>query len=308
MKIIADLEKKTLKILENERAIFRGEYVADKLILLMNKTLVDEYPSITGLLSNGRKIGPFSTDETYETETIGGITYTTASFTLSKENGFTLSEGTTQVTIWMNKTNGIKEALGNVTFNVINTTAFDDGDIIVSGDVGGAVLNMRTAIDNAVAQVNLNGLAVNELDVRKADKSEVPTKLSDLEIDLEIGGAGGSSKLYKHTYYIQWMDEKGYMSIITIYHDISKKPTLRNEEELFNSWLPRLRAKSFSSNHVEMYRMDNKQMVAVVNNYYDSDSFIVEDASRYPQAGNATNATDFLNRFYIMVHSLVEEV
>ena len=31
MKIIADLDKKTLKIYENERSIFKGEQSADKL-------------------------------------------------------------------------------------------------------------------------------------------------------------------------------------------------------------------------------------------------------------------------------------
>lgn len=177
MKLIVDLEKKSLRMLENERSIFRGEYGADKLILLMNKTLVNEYPSITGLLSNGRKIGPFTTDEEYGTATIEGVNYTTACFTLSKENGFTLSEGTTQVTIWMNKSGGIKEALGNVTFNVINTTAFDDGDIIVSGDVAGVVVNLKVEIEN--------------LRNNKLDKYSTPSTLY----------AVGLSGLQEHIFY-----------------------------------------------------------------------------------------------------------
>ena len=102
MKVIVDVSKKTLKVIENERSIFRGEYGADKLTLLLNKTLVNEYPTITALLSNGRKIGPFTTDDAYSNETIDGVTYTVANFTLSKENGFTLSEGKMQVTIHPN--------------------------------------------------------------------------------------------------------------------------------------------------------------------------------------------------------------
>lgn len=159
MKVIVDLNKKTLKMLENDRSIFRGEYGADKLELLINKQLIDEYPSITGLLSNGRKIGAFTTDEVYGTETIDGVTYTTAIFTLSKQNGFTLSEGKTQITIWLNKTNSSgevisKEALGNVTLNVINTTAFDDGDIIISGDVEGTLVNYKIELENLSSQIN----------------------------------------------------------------------------------------------------------------------------------------------------------
>ena len=184
MKIIADLEKKTLGILENERPIFRGEYGADKLNLLMNKTLENEYPSITGLLSNGRKIGPFTTDEAYGTETIDGVTYTTASFTLSKANGFTLSEGKTQITIWMNKTNGIKEALGNVTFNVINTTAFDDGDIIVGGNVGETLINYKVELENLGGQVNTFNTRLTNVETNKAEKTaleQTNTRLSNVE-------------------------------------------------------------------------------------------------------------------------------
>ncbi len=203
MRVIVDLNKKSLKVIENERSIFRGEYGADKLILLINKQLVDEYPIITALLSNGRKIGPYSTDESYGSETIGDVTYTTAEFTLSKENGFTLSEGKMQVTIWMNNANGRKEAIGNLLLNVINTTAFDDGDIIISGDVEGTLVNYRVELENLQGQVNtfngrLTNVETNKADVSyvnnmlesKADKSEIPTKLSQLEKDIEIGGGG----------------------------------------------------------------------------------------------------------------------
>lgn len=201
MKLIANVEKKTLRILENERSIFRGEYGADKLELYINKQLENEYPTITALLSNGRKIGPYSTDDTYITEEIDGEQYTKATFTLSKANGFTLSEGKMQITIWMNNINGNKQALGNVILNVINTTAFDDGDIIVSGDVEGTIVNYKVELENLQGQVNgfnatLNNLQykTNLLDDRiaraeqyKAEKSEIPTKLSQLEKDIELG-------------------------------------------------------------------------------------------------------------------------
>lgn len=186
MKLIVDLEKKILRMLENERSIFRGEYGADKLELYINKTLENEFPTITALLSNGRKIGPYSSDEGFKQQVVDGVQYTVASFTLSKQNGFTLSEGKMMITIWMNS-NGKKEAIGNVTLNVINTTAFDDGDIIISGDVEGTLVNYRVELENLQGQVNgfnasLNNLQykTNLLDDRityieqnKADKSSI---------------------------------------------------------------------------------------------------------------------------------------
>lgn len=152
MKVIVDINKKTLKMLENNRAVFKGEYGADKLELYINQQLENEYPVITALLSNGRRIGAFTTDDGYELVTIDGVEYTKANFTLSKENGFTLSEGQTQVTVWMYRTKDTvvvsKEAIGNITFTVVNTTAFNDGDIIISGDVEGTVVNLKVEMEN----------------------------------------------------------------------------------------------------------------------------------------------------------------
>lgn len=183
MKVIADLEKQTLRMLENERSIFRGEYGVDKLELYINKRLENEYPTITGLLSNGRKIGPYTTDYGYEPEVIDDVTYTKATFTLSKENGFTLSEGKMQITIWMNS-NGRKEAIGNVTLNVINTTAFDDGDIIVSGDVEGTLVNYRVELENLQSQINTSNVAFNNritmVEQVKADKQYVDFENEEL--------------------------------------------------------------------------------------------------------------------------------
>lgn len=204
MKLIANVEKKTLRILENERSIFCGEYGADKLELYINKQLENEYPTITALLSNGRKIGAYSTDDAYSIEEIDGEQYTKATFTLSKENGFTLSEGKMQITIWMNSITGSKQALGNVILNVINTTAFDDGDIIISGDVEGTLVNYRVELENLQGQVNtFNGRITNAerdiaynlehitiLENNKADKTEIPTKLSQLEQDVGVISLG----------------------------------------------------------------------------------------------------------------------
>lgn len=182
MKLIVDLEKKILRMLENERSIFRGEYGADKLELYINKTLENEFPTITALLSNGRKIGPYSSDEGFKQQVVDEVQYTVASFTLSKQNGFTLSEGKMMITIWMNS-NGKKEAIGNVTLNVINTTAFDDGDIIISGDVEGTLVNYRVELENLQGQVNGFNASLNNLQYKtnllddmldtKADKSSI---------------------------------------------------------------------------------------------------------------------------------------
>lgn len=179
MKIIVDLHNKSLKMLENERSIFRGEYGADKLILLINRQLANEYPTITALLSNGRKIGPYSTDSSYGEEKINGVTYTKAEFTLSQQNGFTLSEGQMQITIWMNRSNK-KEAIGNVTLNVINTTAFDDGDIIVSGDVAGTLVNYKVELENLQEQVNTFNRRLTNVETNKAEKTYVDDKFNQI--------------------------------------------------------------------------------------------------------------------------------
>ena len=187
MKVIADVEKQTLRMLENERSIFRGEYGVDKLELYINKRLENEYPTITGLLSNGRKIGPYTTDDAYSIETIDGVEYTKASFTLSEQNGFMLSEGKLQITIWMNSDEK-KEAIGNVTLNVINTTAFDDGDIIISGDVTETIVNYRVELENLQSQINTSNVAFNNritnVEQVKADKQYVD--VADEEISRRI--------------------------------------------------------------------------------------------------------------------------
>ena len=173
MKVIVDIKNKTLKMLENERSIFKGEYSADKLELYINKQLENEYPVITGLLSNGRRIGAFTTDDGYEMETIDGVEYTKAKFTLSKENGFPLSAGVTQITIWMYRTKDSvlvsKEAIGNVVFTVVDTTAFNDGDIIISGDVEGTVVNLKVEVENLQQVSQINNVAINNLQNNKAD-------------------------------------------------------------------------------------------------------------------------------------------
>ena len=187
MKVIADVEKQTLRMLENERSIFRGEYGVDKLELYINKRLENEYPTITGLLSNGRKIGPYTTDDSYSIETIDGVEYTKASFTLSEKNGFMLSEGKLQITIWMNSDEK-KEAIGNVTLNVINTTAFNGGDIIISGDVAGTIVNYRVELENLQSQINTSNVAFNNritnVEQNKADTQYVD--VADEEISRRI--------------------------------------------------------------------------------------------------------------------------
>lgn len=193
MKILVDINNKILKVLENDRSIFKGEQRADKLILYINQQLVNEYPVITGLLSNGRRIGPFTTDSSYGTETIEETTYTTAEFTLSKENGFTLTEGTTEITIWIYKTKDTEvisqTAIGNITFNVVNTTSFNDGDIIISGDVEGTVVNIKVELENLQSSVNAVNSRVNDLNgvvVKKID-SDISTNKTLQELYDEYG-------------------------------------------------------------------------------------------------------------------------
>lgn len=208
MKIIVDINNKTLKMLENKRPIFKGEYNADKLTLYINKHLRNEYPVITGLLSNGRKIGGYTTDDSYTYEVIDGVEYTVADFTLSKENGYTLTEGVTQVTIWMYKTvNGevvSKTAIGNITFNVVSTTAYDDGDIIISGDVEGTVVNLKVELENLQSKVeNRIGLPI-EL----SSPEEMNAVLQEKNIGKLYKYVGITNDLYINGYIYQVTEGK----------------------------------------------------------------------------------------------------
>lgn len=252
MKILVDINNKILKVLENDRSIFKGEQSADKLILYINQQLVNEYPVITGLLSNGRRIGPFTTDSSYGTETIDGTTYTTAEFTLSKENGFTLTEGTTEITIWIYKTKDTEvisqTAIGNVIFDVVNTTSFNDGDIIISGDVEGTVVNIRVELKNLQSVVNeLNTkvsnirtidmgtfstnrpiedglkeffIAAENLNLDYYDNRIFIGMVSDIKV-MAIGQAGGDLAVYteKFEQYIVGYDDD---DLLAVRHEPSK--------------------------------------------------------------------------------------
>lgn len=179
MKIYADTSNKILKLLESTGSIFKGEIGAEKLEVYLNQTLVNEYPTITALLSNGRTIGPFTTDDEYITEVVDGVTCTKAVFTLSKANGFTLTQGKMQITLWLNNSSAsTKKALGNVVVEVVNTTEFSGGDIIVSGDVEGTIVNYKVELENLQS-------AVNTINVKAQNLEDITTKHTTRLEDLE---------------------------------------------------------------------------------------------------------------------------
>lgn len=188
MKIIVDLINKSLKVLENEKNIYVGNNNADVLEVYCYNGgyhLENEFVSITGLLSNGRKIGPFTTDSAYDEEYIDGNPYIVANFTLTKQNGFTLSEGQLNITIWHNKTNDSgaivsKQAIGNLLFNVVKTANVDD-NIIITDASGDVIYNFKLEIENIQSAVN----SVNSELLLKADKNDIPTKVSQLENDTD---------------------------------------------------------------------------------------------------------------------------
>ena len=188
MKIIVDLINKSLKILENEKNIYVGNNNADVLEVYCYNGgyhLENEFVSITGLLSNGRKIGPFTTDSAYDEEYIDGKLHTLAKFTLTKQNGFTLSEGQLNITVWYNKTNDSgaivsKQAIGNLLFNVVKTANVDD-NIIITDASGDVIYNFKLEIENIQSAVN----SVNNGLLLKADKNDIPTKVSQLENDTD---------------------------------------------------------------------------------------------------------------------------
>ena len=278
MKIIANVEKKTLRILENERSIFRGEYGADKLELYINKQLENEYPTITAVLSNGRKIGPYSTDETYTTEIIDNVTYTKANFTLSKANGFTLSEGKMMITIWMNSINGNKQALGNITLNVINTTAFDDGDIIISGDVEGTIVNIKVELENLQSQVNTFNGRITNLEAKKfidlGTITESPENAENTILNA-INKAGIYTFNYANTQYLMLVNkisETEYKQLIMY-------------EGLSNNIKYILRYPYYDTFRIEKYETINKEYVdeyieSFNNSLYDLEVMIQDHENK----------------------------
>lgn len=282
MKVIADVEKQTLRMLENERSIFRGEYGVDKLELYINKRLENEYPTITGLLSNGRKIGPYTTDDAYSIETIDGVEYTKASFTLSEKNGFMLSEGKLQITIWMNSDEK-KEAIGNVTLNVINTTAFDDGDIIISGGVTETIVNYRVELENLQSQINTSNIAFNNritmVEQVKADKQYVDTQ--DEEISRRIDQV---EQTKADLSYVKTQDEE----IKRVKADVDY---VDNEISILNDDVADLHL--IKANVGDVYNKvetDNKLVNKVDSNYLTSNYF---DKEQIKSMLGTTSALDF---------------
>lgn len=277
MKVLVDVEKKTLRIFENERSIFRGEYGADKLELYINKQLINEYPTITALLSNGRKIGPYSTDEAYTTEIIDNVTYTKANFTLSKANGFTLSEGKMMITIWMNS-NGKKEALGNVTLNVINTTAFDDGDIIISGDVEGTIVNIKVELENLQSQVNTFNGRITNLEAKKFIDLGVIEE-SPENAENTILNAINKAGVYTFTY-----DNNQYLMLVREISTTEYKQLIIYEG-LSNNIKYILRYPYYDTFRIEKYETANKEFVdeyisSFNNSLYDLEVMIQEHENK----------------------------
>ena len=242
MKVIVDIKNKTLKMLENERSIFKGEYSADKLELYINKQLENEYPVITGLLSNGRRIGAFTTDDGYEIETIDGVEYTKAKFTLSKENGFPLSAGVTQITIWMYRTKDSvlvsKEAIGNVVFTVVDTTAFNDGDIIISGDVEGTVVNLKVEVENLQSRLEqylpLSGAKAMTGDLNMDDHDI--KNVSTIGVDGPITTA---TKLLVHDENDDIITNSGWNYNASYYYASGIKFTTAQEQSKYNLYYPK---------------------------------------------------------------------
>lgn len=292
MKVIADVEKQTLRMLENERSIFRGEYGVDKLELYINKRLENEYPTITGLLSNGRKIGPYTTDDAYSIETIDGVEYTKASFTLSKQNGFTLSEGKMMITIWMNS-NGRKEAIGNVTLNVINTTAFDDGDIIVSGDVEGTLVNYRVELENLQSQINTSNVAFNgriaNVEQNKADKQYVDVANEELSRRIaqnELDISNNTQSIDNLTKEVKTKAEKADVTTLT-----NRVGTNENEiTKLIEDVADLSESKADSEDVYTKVETDNKLVNKVDSNYLTSNYF---DKKQIKEMLSSISSLDF---------------
>ena len=155
MQVYFDLEKKTLTTKSNND-IYEGSINANKLEVFVKVTdntqqlYNSAFFSITALMSNGRKIGHFTHDGVINSTIIDGDYYNILTFTLTKENGYTLSAGILNVTLWLNVTDSnaqlvSREAVGNILINVKETTQVDD-NILIVGASGETIYNFQTAI------------------------------------------------------------------------------------------------------------------------------------------------------------------
>lgn len=196
MQVYFDLEKKTLTTKSNNY-IYEGSINANKLEVFVKVTdntqqlYNSAFFSITALMSNGRKIGHFTHDGVINSTIIDGDYYNILTFTLTKENGYTLSAGILNVTLWLNVTNSnaqlvSREAVGNILINVKETTQVDDNILIVDAS-GETIYNFQTAIIAIQDSQSKLGLQLTKIEEKMIKNLGTISGYTDLNDILEVG-------------------------------------------------------------------------------------------------------------------------
>lgn len=177
MKVYFDLSKKALKSVDLEnQTIYTGDLVST-LEVISNQVATNEYVLLSAKLPNAREVGPYLFDGLRADDTTNNTS--TWTFTLSRQNGFTLVAGNTTFYLWLIKGNE-KKCIGAVNVNVEHATAVGDYSYFVDvddSDVDDTLANMAAQIDQCMNAVSLATTAISTLGTTKVDKESTTGKI-----------------------------------------------------------------------------------------------------------------------------------
>ena len=160
MKIFIDLEKEIIiKTDDEDRTLYRADENADAIKVYFKESPTNWYLSLGATLANGRNIDARYHDGVVYNETIDGVDYYYFTFTLSRQNGFLLVNGSTKFTLYHNTTdtNGKvvrQKAVGTFVINVANTTETENNILVTGDDAGEVVTNVKLLLEQLQAIIN----------------------------------------------------------------------------------------------------------------------------------------------------------
>lgn len=174
MKVYVDISKQCIiKTDDEDRTVFKGDENVDHIKVYFKEMPTQWYLTLGALLPNGRTIPQRLHDGNILTEEVDGTTYYYATFTLSKENGFTLMSGKTLFTLkihYVNDSNVVikEKTMGAIAVNVVDSTTDDENILILDGDTAEVVYNMKLAIENMQARLTNyeNSFTSNQITAR----------------------------------------------------------------------------------------------------------------------------------------------
>lgn len=174
MKVYVDISKQCIiKTDDEDRTVFKGDENVDHIKVYFKEMPTQWYLTLGALLPNGRTIPQRFHDGEVLTDEIDGTTYYYATFTLSKENGFTLVNGLTNFTLrihYVNDSNVVikEKTIGAIAVNIVESTTEDENILILDGDTAEVVYNMKLAIENMQARLTNyeNSFTSNQITAR----------------------------------------------------------------------------------------------------------------------------------------------